>query len=94
MCPVESEGPAIVTGRGEGDCTGEGCERSAEMLMHTDAPQEGQRAVRVRSSTDRSEEKSNELFAPHLQGMYFLRETIASPEKKTRRKLITLFHCD
>ena len=50
--------------------------------MHTTAPQDGQRAVRVRSSTDRSEEKSNELFAPHLQLMYFLRETIGITGKK------------
>ena len=74
MCSVEAEGPAIVTGAGEGD--GEGCERSAEMLMHTLAPHAGQRAVRVRSSTDMSELKSNELFAPHLQGTYFLSETM------------------
>ena len=53
------------------------------MLMHTLAPQDGQRAVRVRSSTDRSEEKSNELAAPHLQGMYFLSETIRITGKKS-----------
>lgn len=44
--------------------------------MHTEAPHEGQRAVSVRSSIFMSDEKSNELFAPHLQGTYFLRETM------------------
>lgn len=47
------------------------------MLMHTLAPHDGQRAVSVRSSMLMSEEKSNELFAPHLQGTYFLSETIS-----------------
>jgi hypothetical protein len=51
-------------------------ERREEMLMHTDAPQTGQRALSVRSSMFMSDEKSNELFAPHLQGTYFLRETM------------------
>ena len=73
-------GSAIVAGGG--DCAGEDWDRSAEMLMQTLAPHDGQRAVSVRSSTDRSELKSNELFAPHLQGMYFLRETIGITRKR------------
>ena len=77
-CIAGTAGAAIASGAGEEY----DCERRAEMLMHTDAPHDGQRAVSVRSSTERSEEKSNELAAPHLQGTYFLRETMASPQEE------------
>jgi hypothetical protein len=53
-----------------------GEESMEEMLTVMLLPQDGQRAETVMSSTFISEEKSNELFAPHLQGTYFFSETI------------------
>lgn len=74
-CTTDSVVAGVTDGAGE-------FEMSAEILMHTDAPHAGQRAVRVRSSMFMSDEKSNELFAPHLQGTYFLSETISITSKK------------
>ncbi len=63
-------------------------ESMAETLTCIVEPQEEQRAVTVMSSIAMSEEKSNELFCPHLQATYFLRETMATTARETEADLI------
>ena len=54
----------------------EGAERSEETETWMVAPHSWQRADTEISSTFMSESNENELFEPHLQATYFLRDTI------------------
>ncbi len=56
------------------------------MLICTVALHETHLAETVISSIGMSEEKSNELDAPHLQSTYFFSETMAPPNRKSVKK--------
>lgn len=60
------------------------------MLKQSDEPHEPHRADMVMSSICMSDEKSNELLAPHLHWNDFFIETIRPPRRKAQFMLINI----